>query len=204
MTQKGLSIIISAPSGTGKTTTCKRLIQRMPNLRIAISHTTRKIRDGETGGVDYFFISRKEFETKRDNEDFLEWAQVHTEYYGTSFESIEKPQQEGFDILLELDVQGVDSLRNMKFNGAYILILPPSIEEMTKRLRKRGTETEESIEIRVNTGKEEIKNYKKYDYVITNFDVEETVESILAIVQSEKSRVSHYIPTSDDIKELLG
>ena len=204
MTQKGLSIIISAPSGTGKTTICKRLIQRMPNLRIATSHTTRKIRDGETVGVDYFFISRKEFETKRDNEDFLEWAQVHTEYYGTSFESIEKPQQEGFDILLELDVQGVDSLRNMKFNGAYILILPPSIKEMMNRLRKRGTETEESIEIRVNTGKEEIKNYKKYDYVITNFDVEETVESILAIVQSEKSRVSHYIPTSDDIKELLG
>ena len=204
MTQKGLPIIISAPSGTGKTTTCKRLIQRMPNLKIATSHTTRKIRDGETDGVDYFFISKKQFETKRDNKDFLEWAQVHNEYYGTSFESIEKPQQEGFDILLELDVQGVDSLRNMKFNGVYIFILPPSIEEMTKRLRKRGTETEESIEIRVNTGKEEIKNYKKYDYVITNFDVEETVESILSIVQSEKSRVSHYIPTSDDIKELLG
>ena len=204
MTQKGLPIIISAPSGTGKTTTCKRLIQRMPNLKIATSHTTRKIRDGETVGVDYFFISKKQFETKRDNKDFLEWAQVHNEYYGTSFESIEKPQQEGFDILLELDVQGVDSLRSMKFNGVYIFILPPSIEEMTKRLRKRGTETEESIEIRVNTGKEEIKNYKKYDYVITNFDVEETVESILGIVQSEKLRVSHYIPTSDDIKELLG
>jgi len=204
MTQKGLPIIISAPSGTGKTTTCKRLIQRMPNLKIATSHTTRKIRDGETVGVDYFFISKKEFETKRDNKDFLEWAQVHTEYYGTSFESIEKPQQEGFDILLELDVQGVDSLRSMKFNGVYIFILPPSIEEMTKRLRKRGTETEESIEIRVNTGKEEIKKFKKYDYVITNFDVEETVDSILGIVQSEKLRVSHYIPTSDDIKELLG
>ena len=204
MTQKGLPIIISAPSGTGKTTTCKRLIQRMPNLKIATSHTTRKIRDGETVGVDYFFISKKEFETKRDNKDFLEWAQVHTEYYGTSFESIEKPQQEGFDILLELDVQGVDSLRSMKFNGVYIFILPPSIEEMTKRLRKRGTETEESIEIRVNTGKEEIKKFKKYDYVITNFDVEETVESILGIVQSEKLRVSHYIPTSDDIKKLLG
>ena len=204
MKNEGLPIIISAPSGTGKTTTCKRLIQRMPNLKIATSHTTRKIRDGETVGVDYFFISKKEFETKRDNKDFLEWAQVHTEYYGTSFESIEKPQQEGFDILLELDVQGVDSLRSMKYDGVYIFILPPSIEEMTKRLRIRGTETEESIEIRVNTGKEEIKNYKKYDYVITNFDVEETVESILGIVQSEKLRVSHYIPTSDDIKELLG
>jgi guanylate kinase len=204
MTQKGLPIIISAPSGTGKTTTCKRLIQKMPNLKIATSHTTRKMRDGETEGCDYFFVSREEFETKRNNKGFLEWAQVHTEYYGTSFDSIEKPQQEGLDILLELDVQGVESLRNMKFDGVYILILPPSIEEMTKRLRKRGTETEESIESRTNTGKEEIKNYKKYDYVITNFDVEETVESILAIVHAEKSRVSRYIPTSDDIKELLG
>jgi guanylate kinase len=204
MTQKGLPIIISAPSGTGKTTTCKRLIQEMPDLRIAISHTTRKIRDGEIDGVDYFFVSKKEFETKKDNKGFLEWAQVHTEYYGTSFESIEKPQQEGLDILLELDVQGVDSLRNMKFKGAYILILPPSIEEITKRLRKRGTETEESIERRVNTGKEEIKKYKEYDYVITNFDVEETVKSILAIVHAEKSRVARYIPTSNDIKELLG
>jgi guanylate kinase len=204
MTQKGLPIIISAPSGTGKTTTCKRLIQEMPDLKIAVSHTTRKIRDGETEACDYFFVSKKEFETKKDNKGFLEWAQVHTEYYGTSFESVDKPQQEGFDILLELDVQGVDSLRNMKFKGVYILILPPSIEEMTKRLRKRGTETEESIERRVNTGKEEIKKYKQYDYVITNFDVEETVESILAIVHAEKSRVSRYIPTSNDIKELLG
>jgi len=203
MIQKGLPIIISAPSGTGKTTTCKRLIQKMPDLRIATSHTTRKIRDGEIDACDYFFVSKKEFETKRDNKDFLEWALVHKEYYGASFESIEKPQQDGFDILLELDVQGVDSLRSMKFNAVYILILPPSIEELTKRLRKRGTETEESIERRVNTGKEEIKNYKKYDYVITNFDVEETVESILAIVSAEKSRVSCYIPTSNDIKELL-
>ena len=204
MTQKGLPIIISAPSGTGKTTTCKRLIQEMPDLRIAISHTTRKIREAETNGTDYFFISKKEFETKRDKKDFLEWAQVHTEYYGTSFESLEKLHQEGYDILLELDVQGVDSLRNMKYDGVYIFILPPSIEEMTKRLRIRGTETEESIERRVNTGKEEIKKYKKYDYVITNFNVEETVKLILAIIQAEKSRFYRYIPTSNDIKELLG
>ena len=204
MTQKGLPIIISAPSGTGKTTTCKRLIQEMPDLRIATSHTTRKIREAETNGTDYFFISKNEFETKRDNKDFLEWAQVHTEYYGTSFESLEKLHQEGYDILLELDVQGVDSLRNMKYDGVYIFILPPSIEEMRKRLGIRGTETEESIERRVNTGKEEIKKYKKYDYVITNFNVEKTVKLILAIVNAEKSRFYRYTPTSNDIKELLG
>ncbi|MEK9629865.1 MAG: guanylate kinase [Nitrospinota bacterium] len=203
MKNEGLPIIISAPSGTGKTTTCKMLKERLPNLKIATSHTTRKIRNGECPGVDYFFISKEEFETKKNNNDFLEWAQVHTEYYGTSFEIIEKHQKEGLDILLELDVQGVDSLRNMDFKGIYILILPPSIEEMTKRLRKRGTETEESIERRLKTGKEEIKSYKKYDFVITNFEVEETVESIVSIVRAEKSRVDRYIPTSEDIKELL-
>ena len=203
MSKKGLPIIISAPSGTGKTTTCKRLIERLPNLKIATSHTTRKIREGESEGIDYYFVSQEEFEAKKEKNDFLEWAQVHTEYYGTSFESIEKHRQKEFDILLELDVQGVGSLRKMDFEGIYILILPPSIEEMTKRLKKRGTETEESIERRIKTGKEEIKSYKIYDYAITNFKVEETVESILAIVRAEKSSVSRYVPTSEDIKEIL-
>ena len=204
MKKVGLPIIISAPSGTGKTTTCKRLKQRLPNLKIATSHTTRKIRKGETQGVDYFFISNEEFESKKSNNYFLEWANVHGEYYGTSFEALDKYRQNGFDILLELDIQGVNSLRRMDFEGIYIMILPPSIEEMTKRLKKRGTETEEDIERRLKTGKEEVKDYKKHDYVVTNFEVEETVESILAIVRAEKSRVARYIPTSEDIKELMG
>ena len=203
MNNAGLPIIISAPSGTGKTTTCKRLKERFPALKIAISHTTRKIRDGELEGVDYYFVSDREFEAKREKNHFLEWAQVHTEYYGTSFETIEKHRQKGFDILLELDVQGVNSLRKMDFEGVYILLLPPSIEEMTKRLRKRGSETEESIQRRIKTGKEEIKSYKKYDYVITNFEVEETVESILAIVRAEKSSVIRYVPSSEDIKDIM-
>ena len=204
MKKVGLPIIISAPSGTGKTTTCKRLKQRLPNLKIATSHTTRKIRAGETQGVDYFFISKEEFESKKNNNYFLEWAKVHGEYYGTSFEALDIYRQNGFDILLELDIQGVNSLRRMDFEGIYIMILPPSIEEMTKRLKKRGTETEEDIERRLKTGKEEVKDYKKHDYVVTNFEVEETVESILAIVRAEKSRVARYIPTSEDIKELMG
>ena len=203
MIKAGLPIIISAPSGTGKTTTCKRLKERFPALKIAISHTTRKIRNGELEGVDYYFVSNQEFEAKREKSQFLEWAQVHREYYGTSFETIAKHRQEGFDILLELDIQGVNSLRKMDFEGVYILLLPPSIEEMAKRLRKRGTETEESIERRIKTGKEEIKSYKKYDYIITNFEVEETVDSILAIVRAEKSSVIRYVPSSEDIKDIM-
>ena len=133
----------------------------------------------------------------------MEWAKVHTDYYGTCLESIKKTQEKGGDILLELDVQGVDALRKMDFKGIFILILPPSIKEMTKRLKNRGTDTEESIERRIKTGKEEIKSYKKFDYVITKYEVEQAAESILAIVRAEKLKVFRYTPTSEDIKELL-
>ena len=203
MQQEGLPIIISAPSGTGKTKTCKLLKKKLPSLKIVTSHTTRKIRLGELEGVDYHFISKDNFEAKIKKNDFLEWAKVHTDYYGTSFESIEKNKDKGFNILLELDVQGVEALRKIGFKGVFILILPPSIKELTKRLKNRGTDTEESIGRRINTGKEEIKSYKKYDYVITNFEVEQTAESILSIIDAEKLKVLRYTPTSDDIKELL-
>ena len=201
--RKGFPIIISAPSGTGKTETCRLLKKKLPNLNIVASHTTRKPRPGELADIDYHFISKEKFEAKIKKNDFLEWAKVHTDYYGTSFKSIEKIQKKGFDILLELDVQGVETLRKMGFMGVFILILPPSVEEMTKRLKNRGTDTKESIERRIKTGKEEIKSYKKFDYVITNYEVEQTAESILAIIRAEKLKVFRYIPTSEDIKELL-
>ena len=201
--RKGLPIIISGPAGTGKTESCKLLKKKLPNLNIIVSHTTRKPRPGELEGVDYHFISKEEFEVKIKENKFLEWAKVHTNYYGISFESIEITQDKEFDILLELDIQGIKTLRKMSFNGIFILILPPSINEMTKRLKNRGTETEESIEIRIKNGKEEIKNYKKFDYIITNYEVEQTTESILAIIRAEKLKVNQYIPTSEDIKEIM-
>ncbi len=200
---KGFVLILSAPSGTGKTTTCNLLREKIPDLKISVSHTTREVRQGEETGVDYVFISQKEFEDKIANNDFLEWARVHNFYYGTSFQSIRASQKNGHDTLLELDVQGVETLRKMKYQGIYILILPPSIEEMRARLKKRGTDSEEFIQQRIETGKKEIKKYKLYDYVITNHEVENTVDIILSILRAEKVKVSHYSPPSLDIKELL-
>jgi guanylate kinase len=200
---EGMAIILSAPSGTGKTTTCNLLRKKLPDLKIAISHTTRKIRDGEKDGEDYIFLSQEEFENKIENNEFLEWAKVHSFYYGTSFQSIDTTLKGGHDTLLELDVQGVEALRKMKYQGIYILILPPSIKEMEARLNKRGTDSEESIRQRVETGKQEVKKYKMYDYVITNTEVEDTVNTILSILQAEKSRAHFYSPTSPDIEELL-
>jgi guanylate kinase len=199
----GMAIILSAPSGTGKTTTCKLLREKLPDLKIAVSHTTRTIRNGEKDGVDYIFISQKEFEDKIEDNKFLEWARVHTYYYGTSFQSIETNIKDGNQTLLELDVQGVETLRKMEYQGIYILILPPSIKEMEARLKKRGTDSEDSIQRRIETGKKEVKKYKMYDYVITNFKVEDTVNSILAILQAEKVRAPLYTPTSPDIEEIL-
>ncbi len=200
---KGFAIILSAPSGTGKTTTCNRLREKLPDLKFAVSHTTRTIRNGEKEGVDYIFISQKEFEDKIRNKDFLEWARVHDFYYGTSLQPADALLKNGCDTLLELDVQGVETLREMQYQGIYILLLPPSIEEMKARLIKRGTNSEESILRRIETGKREIKKYKMYDYVITNHEVENTVDTILSILQAEKVKVSHYSPPSPDIEELL-
>ncbi|HIE79725.1 MAG TPA: guanylate kinase [Nitrospinaceae bacterium] len=156
---KGFAIILSAPSGTGKTTTCNLLREKLPDLKFAVSHTTRTIRNGEKEGVDYIFISQKEFEDKIKNNDFLEWACVHDFHYGTSLQSVDTILKSGCDTLLELDVQGVEALRKMQYQGIYILILPPSIKEMAARLRKRGTDSEEHIQQRIETGKKEIKKY---------------------------------------------
>jgi guanylate kinase len=200
---KGFSLILSAPSGTGKTTTCRVLREKLPDLKISVSHTTREIRKGEKEGLDYTFISQQEFEEKIKNKDFLEWAQVHNFYYGTSFQAADTSLEKGHDTLLELDVQGVESLRAMGYEGIYIFILPPSIEEMQARLTKRGSDSENRIRQRVETGKKEIKKYKIYDYVITNYVVEDTVSSILSILQAEKVRATYYQPTSPSIEALL-
>ena len=200
---EGFVIILSAPSGTGKTTTCKLLRKKLPDLKIAVSHTTRAIRNGEKDGVDYIFISQNEFEDKIKNNNFLEWARVHNFYYGTSLQSVDETLKNGHNILLEMDVQGVETLLKMKYQGIYILILPPSIKEMEARLNKRGTDSEESIQQRIETGKKEIKKYKMYDYVITNHEVEDTVNAVISILLAERVRVSQYSPTSPDIKELF-
>ena len=200
---KGFSIIISAPSGTGKTTICNVLRKKIPDLKFTTSHTTRKIRKGEIDGVDYIFISKQEFEDKIKNSDFLEWAEVHGNYYGTSLESADTLINKGYDTLLEIDIQGVKTLRKIKYQGIYIIIFPPSVEELEIRLRKRGSDSEEDILRRVETGKKEIKKYKLYDYIITNHVIKDTVNNLLSILQAEKFKMPYYVPTSPDIKALL-
>ena len=201
--EHGIPIILSGPSGIGKSTIIKHLRQELPNVTFSVSHTTRPVRPGEQNGIDYFFVSEKNFEKKIDGGEFMEWANVHGNYYGTTFDSINQTRNMGNHIFIELDVQGVNTLRKIKFDGIYIMILPPSLEELRNRLKKRSTESDEIIEKRLEVGKQEITQYQIYDYIVTNRDVKESVNAILEIIRTEKRRSSRFIPTADDIAKIL-
>jgi guanylate kinase len=201
--KEGIVLILSSPSGAGKTTLCQSLMKKLPELRLNISHTTRSPRENEIDGKSYFFISEKKFQTMRERGDFLEWAIFSDNYYGTSFESIKVSREKGHDVLLEIDAQGAETLRKLNYPGFSIFILPPSIKELTARLKNRGTESDEIINQRLEIGTREIKGCLEYDYILTNHTVEETVENIISIFNAEKLRTSRFVPESADIQALL-
>ena len=199
----GLALIVSAPSGTGKTTVCGKLRELLPELGIKVSHTTRNPRTGEVDGVHYHFIDTKEFQEGVDRGDFLEWAQVHTDLYGTLRQPVEEQLSQGRDLLMELDVQGEASLREQNFPGIFVLILPPSLPELERRLVHRATETPEKIARRLETAKTEIARYPLYDYVVTNHVVEDTVQTMMAILHAERHRSTRYCPDNEEIRSLM-
>ena len=203
MQPNGITFIISAPSGTGKTSVCKILKQKLPKLKFSVSHTTREPRDKETDGIDYHFVSENIFEEKIKNNKFIEWAKVYQYYYGTAFESIDSHQKNGDDVLIELDVQGAKSLRKSNYKAIFIFILPPSLKELEIRLRNRNTEPESVIRDRMESSKNEMQQCKLYDYILTNISVEETTENIISVIKAEHLRKELYKPTSLDIKSLI-
>jgi guanylate kinase len=203
MAQEGLPIIISAPSGAGKTTLCQALKKRLPDLNFSVSHTTRPPRENERDGIDYHFTSREKFLEMIDQGEFLEWAIIHDHYYGTSRKNIKSTLQKGKDLILELDVQGVETLRHQKYEGVYIFILPPSLEELEKRLTERGTEPDEQIKQRLALGKKEIKKTHLYDFTVTNVNIEESVETMLAIIRAEKDRRNQSQPGCAEIRKII-
>ena len=203
MTQEGLPIIISAPSGTGKTTILRVLKKHLPDLNFSVSHTTRSPRENEQDGVDYHFTTKENFIGMTEHGEFLEWAQIHDNYYGTARKNIADTLKKGNDLVLELDVQGVESLRDLKYQGIYIFILPPSMEELEKRLTGRGTESDNQIKQRLETGKKEISKSHLYDYAVTNVNVDESVDTILAIIRAEKKRMSRYQPDCPEIRKII-
>jgi guanylate kinase len=187
---KGLLIVLSGPSGTGKGTVCKELLERRDDLVLSISCTTRKPRIGETEGISYFFIGENEFETMISEDAFLEHANVYGNYYGTPRSFVEKQLLRGNDVLLEIDVQGALKAKHAFPDGVYIFLVPPSMQELESRIRRRGTEKEEQIRTRLGKAADEMKLMDQYDYVIINDKVCDVVQGIESIIEAEKLKVS--------------
>jgi len=181
----GLLILISGASGTGKGTVVNSLMKSSANLAYSVSATTRAPRAGETDGVNYYFLTREKFEQMIEAGEFLEWAEVYGNYYGTPLKKIEERLAEGRDILLEIDTQGALKVMEKFPAGVYIFLLPPSLDELKRRIEKRGTETEESLKTRLGAARAEIKIGRRYKYAVVNDMVETAVSKIQAIIAAE-------------------
>lgn len=182
MKREGIILIISAPSGAGKTTLCHKLLQRFPNMQESISYTTRLPRVGEVNGVDYFFVSRDEFQRMVEADAFAEWAEVHGNLYGTALATIEEARKSGVDIVLDIDCQGARRLKEQIERCVYVFILPPSMEELRRRLEDRSSDTQDVIEGRIERAAAEIKEARWYDYIIINDKLDAAFEELSAIV----------------------
>ncbi|PIT08533.1 guanylate kinase [Snodgrassella alvi] len=182
--QSGHIFIVSAASGTGKTTLVSRLSAHQPDIRISISHTTRAPREGEQNGVHYHFVSRTEFEEMIAGNMFIEHANVYGNYYGTSLKAVESLTQQGFNVILEIDVQGAEQMRRLLPEATSIFILPPSMTELTERLKNRGTDSEDVIAHRLKKSREEIEQSLLFDYVIVNQELTQAEQDLLAIIRS--------------------
>ncbi|MGC9324962.1 MAG: guanylate kinase [Desulfomonilia bacterium] len=188
-----MRIFISGPSGVGKSTIITEVIKKHPDLVLSISYTTRSPRPGERDGREYFFVSRQVFEDMRVSGTFLEWANVHGQLYGTSLEWVEDREREGLNVLFDIDVQGVTQAQEKGSPGHFILIVPPELGELTRRLEHRGTEDRESLSTRIENAKKELMNWEKYDYLVVNDTLEHAVDTIHTIVQACRNETREVI-----------
>jgi len=180
--------IISAPSGSGKSTLVNKVRQTVPNLEFSVSYTTRKPRGAERNGCEYFFVTRQQFEEMIRKDEFLEHADVFGDYYGTARRFLQKAESDTKDLLLDIDVQGAAQIKSKLPDAVSIFILPPTRAELERRLRERGQDSEEKIQRRLKGARREIENYEKYDYILVNDRLADSVETLQAILLSERLR----------------
>ncbi len=204
MSEKGLIVVISAPSGTGKGTVIKKVRKRHDGFEFSVSVTTRARREGEEEAVDYFYVSEDSFKQMIDNDELIEWVRYCGNYYGTPRKYVEDCCDSGRDVFLDIEVEGALNIKKKYPDSVHIFMLPPSLWELKRRISKRGTETEQDIERRIEKALSELLYLKEYDYVFFNTDVDESVENVLTILRSEKMKVGRNLNILNKIEGLKG
>ena len=196
---RGLLFIVSAPSGAGKTTLVERLVEQTPHLKMSRSYTSRSMREGEMDGVDYNFVSRERFEAMVSVGEFLEWADVFGNLYGTAVADTERTLASGFDLVLVIDVQGARKVRRRGIETTAIFVMPPSLEVLEKRLRGRSKDSEQAIVRRLQVAKQEVAAFTEYDYVVVNDELTASVDRLRAIVVAERAKLRRMRTEADTI-----
>jgi guanylate kinase len=198
--RRGALIVVSAPSGAGKTTLCHEVRQLVPDLFYSVSYTTRAPRPGEVDGKDFHFVTDTEFLAMRDRDEFAEWAEVHGQRYGTPAKALESALGRGLDVILDIDTHGARQLRQRYPEAVSIFIMAPSMKELEARLRERKSDAAVEIVRRLNRAREEISAWRQYDYLIINRDVKEAVDQLATVIQAERWRTSRLTLKFPDVE----
>lgn len=196
---RGQLLIISAPSGAGKTSLIKALVDAETRIEVSVSHTTRPMRPGERDGINYYFVSEAEFLSLRDAGAFFEWAEVFGNFYGTGIAQLEARLAEGADVILEIDWQGAQQVRRLLPDSAWAFILPPSVDALKLRLQSRGQDNDDTIDVRMGAARSEISHWEEADYLIINDDFDTALTELRAVVHSLRLRTSQQRIVLDEL-----
>ena len=199
MTEKGLCIVVSAPSGSGKSTICRRLLAACPDMEFSVSFTSRPPRPNEIDGKDYHFVSREDFQRRIERGEFVEWVENYGEFYGTSGRALQDLLRRGKDLLLDIEPRGAKEMKKKFQEGVFVFVLPPSLDELLKRLQKRGHETPEAIQKRFAQAASELEEVLWYDYAVMNEDLDTAVGQLIAIYRAEKCKTGRLLGAIDHL-----